>query len=63
MYCKYGYFAGVLLSAVCRSDFDSGPNNHAFLLVLRASDMQEIARVEFGVPRFPKDLHGLFKHK
>ena len=50
--------SGVLLSAVNRTDFDEG--NNAFLLVLDAKKMQEIARAEFNIPRFPKDFHGLF---
>ena len=50
--------SGVLLSAVNRIDFDEG--NNAFLLVLDAKTMQEIARAEFNVLRFPKDFHGLF---
>jgi hypothetical protein len=47
------------LSAVNNSDFDKGKN--AFLLVLDAKSMKEIARAEFDIPRFPKDFHGLFK--
>ena len=52
-------FLGVLLSAVNRTDFELGKN--AFFLVLDAKTMKELARVEFNVPRFPKDFHGLFK--
>lgn len=50
---------GVLLSAINRTDFDTGKN--AFFLFLDAKSMQEIARAEFDVPRFPKDFHGLFR--
>ena len=50
--------SGVLLVAVNRTDFDEG--NNAFLLVLDATTMQEIARVDFNIPRFPKDFHGYF---
>lgn len=50
---------GVLLSAVNRTDFDTGKN--AFFLILDAKSMKEIARAEFNVPRFPKDFHGLFR--
>ncbi|XP_060569813.1 carotenoid-cleaving dioxygenase, mitochondrial-like [Ruditapes philippinarum] len=50
---------GVVLSAVNNSDHDKGKN--AFLLVLDAKSMTEIARAEFDIPRFPKDFHGLFK--
>ena len=50
--------SGVLLSAVNRTDFDEG--NNAFLLVLDAKTMKEIARADFNVPRFPRDFHGLF---
>lgn len=50
---------GVLLSAVNRTDFELAKN--AFFLVLDAKTMKELARVEFNVPRFPKDFHGLFK--
>nr|ALG64487.1 carotene and beta,beta-carotene 9',10'-oxygenase [Meretrix meretrix] len=51
---------GVLLSAICRTDFDEKDGGNAFLLILDAKTMLEIARADFGVPRFPKDLHGLF---
>ncbi|XP_060569819.1 carotenoid-cleaving dioxygenase, mitochondrial-like [Ruditapes philippinarum] len=50
---------GVVLSSVNTSDYDKGKN--AFLLVLDAKSMKEIARAEFDIPRFPKDFHGLFK--
>ena len=54
--------SGVLLSAVNSSDFDSGKS--AFLLVLDAKSMTEIARAEFkDIHRFPKDFHGLFRSK
>ena len=52
-------FSGVLLSAVNRTDFENGKN--AFLIVLDAKTMKELARVEFSVPRFPRDFHGIFK--
>ncbi|XP_060600972.1 carotenoid-cleaving dioxygenase, mitochondrial-like [Ruditapes philippinarum] len=52
---------GVLLSAVSRTDFDEKGGANAFLLILDARSMQEIARADFGVPRFPKDLHGIFR--
>ena len=51
--------SGVLLSAVNSSDFDAGKN--AFLLVLDAKSMKEIARAEFRIQRFPKDFHGIFR--
>lgn len=51
---------GVILSAVNSSDFDQGKN--AFLLVLDAKTMSEIARAEFpDIPRFPRDFHGMFR--
>jgi carotenoid cleavage dioxygenase-like enzyme len=53
-------FSGILLSAVNNSDFDQGKS--AFLLVLDAKSMTEIARAEFpDIARFPKDFHGLFR--
>ncbi|KAL4230270.1 hypothetical protein ACF0H5_010656 [Mactra antiquata] len=54
---------GVVLSAIGRTDFDEQDGSNAFLLILDAKTMEEIARVDFGVPRFPKDLHGLFSSK
>jgi hypothetical protein len=55
------FSSGVLLSAVSRTDFDEKGGANAFLLILDARSMQEIARADFGVPRFPKDLHGIFR--
>lgn len=52
---------GLLLSPVSRTDFDETKGSDAFLLILDATTFQEIARVEFCIPRFPKDLHGMFK--
>ena len=52
-------FSGVLLSAVNRTDYENGKN--AFLIVLDSKTMKELARVEFNVPRFPRDFHGVFK--
>ena len=54
------YLAGVLLSAISRTDYEEGDGRNAFLLILDAQTMVEIARADFGVPRFPKDLHGIF---
>lgn len=53
-------FLGVVLSAVNNSNFDTGKS--AFLLVLDARTMKEIARAEFkDIERFPRDFHGLFR--
>ena len=51
--------SGVVLSAVNCTEFESG--KRAFLLVLDAKTMKEIARADFNVPRFPKDFHGMFR--
>ncbi|XP_052760427.1 retinal Mueller cells isomerohydrolase-like isoform X2 [Mya arenaria] len=51
---------GVIISAINTVEFDKG--RHAFLLILDARTMSEIARAEFpDVERFPRDLHGLFR--
>ncbi|XP_053399939.1 beta,beta-carotene 15,15'-dioxygenase-like [Mercenaria mercenaria] len=50
---------GVLLSCVNNSEFDKGKN--AFLLMLDAKSMTEIARAEFDVSRFTNGFHGMFK--
>lgn len=54
---------GVILSAIGRTDYDDKNGANAFLLVLDARTMEEMARVDFGVSRFPKDLHGMFRPK
>ena len=41
------------------TEFEDG--KRAFLLVLDAKTMKEIARADFNVPRFPKDFHGMFR--
>ncbi|KAK3593226.1 hypothetical protein CHS0354_012304 [Potamilus streckersoni] len=51
---------GILMSAVNDTDFESG--KQAFLLILNAKTMHELARVHFNIPRFPKDFHGLFRN-
>ncbi|KAL3862653.1 hypothetical protein ACJMK2_008607 [Sinanodonta woodiana] len=50
---------GVLLSAI--NDIKADVQSKAFLVILDAKNMREIARAYFDLSRFPRDFHGLFK--
>ena len=52
------HVVGLLLSVVLHMERERSP----FLVIVDASTMDEVGRVEFEGVQMPKDIHGIFHH-